>query len=133
MTSGPPAHPAEPQPAPSFPGWAWPLLALAFLAELGMLAAFVVGALALPAPPAVRGLVAVAAPLAGAVLWGAYLAPKARRPLRDPARLGLEVAVFGAAVVALALAGHPVWAGLLGTAALLTVPLSHRPQWLRRR
>ena len=114
------------------PAWAWPLLALAFLAELGMLAAFVVGGLALPAPAAVRVLVAVAAPVAAATVWGTFLAPRARRPLRDPGRLLLEVALFGAAVVVLVLAGHPVAATVLGVAALLTVPLSHRPEWLRR-
>jgi hypothetical protein len=113
--------------------WAWPLLVLAFLAELGMLAAFVVGALALDAPVGVRVLLAIAAPAAAAGLWGAFLAPRARRPLHDPARLLLEVLLFGAAVVVLAAAGHPVGAAVLGVVALLTVPLSHRPEWLRRR
>jgi hypothetical protein len=106
---------------------------VAFLAELGMLAAFVVGALALDAPIGVRVLLAVAAPAAVAGLWGTFLAPRARRPLHDPARLVLEVLLFGAAVVVLVAAGHPVAAAVLGVAALLTVPLSHRPEWLGRR
>ena len=122
----------QPHPAvPVHPPWAWPLLALAFLAELGMLAAFVVGGLALPGPLVVRLLVAVTAPAAVAVVWGAFLAPRARRPLHDPARLVLEVALFAAAVVVLVAAGHPVAATVLGVVALLTVPLSHRPEWLR--
>ena len=114
------------------PPWVWPLLAVAFLSELGMLAAFVVGGLALPAPTLVRVLVAVAAPVAAATVWGAFLAPRARRPLRDPARLLLEIVVFGAAVVSLLASGHPTAAVVLGAAALLTVPLSHRPAWSRR-
>jgi hypothetical protein len=117
---------------PPWPAWAWPLLAAAFLAELGMLAAFVVGGLALDAPLLVRVVVAVAAPVAAATIWGAYLAPKARRPLPDPGRLLVELALFGGAVASLVLAGHPVAATVLGAAAVLTVPLSHRPRWLRR-
>ena len=120
-------------PGPAHPVWAWPLLLIAFLAELGMLAAFVVGALALDAPIGVRILLAVAAPAAAAGLWGAFLAPRARRPLHDPARLVLEVLLFGAAVAVLVAAGHTGAATVLGIAALLTVPLSHRPEWLRRR
>lgn len=126
-------RPHQDRTTPDHPSWAWPLLALAFLAELGMLAAFVVGGLALPGPLALRVLVAVAAPLAAATVWGTFLAPRARRPLHDPARLLVEVALFAAAVVALVLAGHALAGTVLGVAALLTVPLSHRPEWLRRR
>lgn len=37
---------------------------------------------------------AVVLPLAAGVLWGSFVAPKARRRLADPSRLGVEAAVF---------------------------------------
>jgi hypothetical protein len=45
-----------------------------------------------------RWLLVVAAPLAIALVWGWWVAPKAKRPATDPARPGLEVLVFGSAV-----------------------------------
>jgi hypothetical protein len=50
---------------------------------------------------AVQWLLGLGAPLLAAVVWGAFVAPKASRPTTDPVRLLLEVAVFGPAVVAL--------------------------------
>ena len=48
-------------------------------------------------PTGVNVVLAVAAPLAAAALWGAFVAPRAPRHPRDPWRLLLEVAVFAAA------------------------------------
>jgi hypothetical protein len=50
----------------------------------------------------------VAAPLAAAVVWGLWIAPKAIRRLNDPIRLAVELLLFGAAGAALAAAGHAV-------------------------
>jgi hypothetical protein len=82
-------------------------LALRFLLELALL-----GALAAWGFRAAEGTVAslalgLGAPLAAAVLWGAFVAPKAPRRLDDPWRLVLEVALFGTGVAALAAAGAP--------------------------
>ena len=50
----------------------------------------------------------VTAPLAAAVVWGLWIAPKAKRRLRDPVRLAIELLLFGAAGALLAVAGHPL-------------------------
>ena len=66
----------------------------------------------------------IAAPLAAAVVWGLWIAPKATRRLRDPVRLALELLLFGAAGVALAAADHPLAAAVfLGAVALNEVLL----------
>jgi hypothetical protein len=68
-------------------------------------------------PTGVSLLLAVAAPLAAAVLWGAFVAPKAPRPTRDPWRLVLEVVVFGAGALAFAAAGLETVALIVAVAA----------------
>jgi hypothetical protein len=50
---------------------------------------------------ALQWLLGLGAPLLAAVVWGAFVAPKASRPTTDPVRLLLELAVFGPAVAAL--------------------------------
>jgi hypothetical protein len=56
-------------------------------------------------PTGVNVALAIAAPLAAAALWGAFVAPKAPRPTGDPWRLLLEATVFGAGALAFARAG----------------------------
>jgi Protein of unknown function (DUF2568) len=67
-------------------------------------------------PDGVNVVLAIAAPLAAAVLWGAFVAPKARRPQSDPWRLLLELAVFGGGTLAFAAAGLETSAVVLGAA-----------------
>ena len=78
-------------------------------------------------------LLAVAAPLAAAALWGALVAPKAPRHPGDPWRLLLEVAVFGGGTVALAAAGLTSAAIVLGVASAIhlaaTFALRQRRPW----
>jgi hypothetical protein len=62
----------------------------------------------------------VAAPLAAAVVWGLWIAPKATRRLRDPGRLVAELVLFGAAGVALTAAGHPLAAAVFLAAVALS-------------
>ena len=62
----------------------------------------------------------VAAPLAAAVVWGLWIAPKATRRLRDPGRLVAELVLFGAAGVALAAADHPLAAAVFLAAVALS-------------
>jgi hypothetical protein len=79
-------------------------LGLKFLLELAALAALAIwGASLSPAVTAV--IVAIAAPLAMAVVWGAFCAPRASRRLPLPARAVLELAVFALAALALVAAG----------------------------
>jgi hypothetical protein len=75
-------------------------------------------------------LLGVGAPLVMVLLWGAFVAPKARRRLADPARLLLEVALFTLAVAALAAAGATVLALVL--AGVLTLNLSLMVAWRQR-
>jgi hypothetical protein len=83
--------------------------AAAFLLELAALAGFAVwGA-------GVGGIaLAVLLPLAVAVGWGVWLAPRARRPLRPRLRLGIRTAVL--LLGTLAFGG---WLGLALAAAVL--------------
>jgi hypothetical protein len=62
----------------------------------------------------------LAAPLAAAVVWGLWIAPKATRRLRDPARLACEVLLFGTAGVGLAAADHPLAAAVFLAAVALS-------------
>jgi hypothetical protein len=56
-------------------------------------------------PAGANVVLAIAAPLVAAALWGAFVAPKAPRPTRDPWRLLLEATVFGAGALAFVRAG----------------------------
>ena len=67
-----------------------------------------------------RGVLSVGAPLLAAVVWGAWVAPKARWPVPMPVRVVIELVLFGAAVGGLTVAGQPVLAVVLGVAALVT-------------
>ena len=91
---------------------------LRFLLELGALAALTYwgfsefGGLA-------QWLLGLGTPLLAAVVWGRFVAPKASHPTVDPARLGLEVLVFGSGVAALFGSGRAllglVYPGLVAT------------------
>lgn len=62
---------------------------------------------------------AVAAATAVVLTWGVFVSPKARVPLPGPARLAVELAVFGAATVALAVAAPAAVAVLFAAAVLV--------------
>jgi hypothetical protein len=99
-------------------------LALKFLLELAALGSFAIwGAGAESGALAVAH--AILAPLIVALLWGRFAAPRSRHRLPRATRIPFELTVFALAVVALALAGHGLWAIVLGVvmaanAALLT-------------
>jgi hypothetical protein len=80
---------------------------------------------------AVQWVWGLGAPLLVAVVWGRFVAPKASHPASDPARLLLEVAVFGSGAVALAAADATVLAVILAALATahlaLTFLLGQRP------
>jgi hypothetical protein len=77
-----------------------------------------------------RWVLVVAAPLAIVLVWGRWIAPKAKHPAADPGRIGIEVLVFGSAAAALFDADEPVQAAILAAAAVLhlalTFPLGQR-------
>ena len=76
-----------------------------FVLELCMLAALGYGGFE-AASGALAWVLLVALPLAAAVVWGMFIAPKARRPTVDPIRIVLEVTLFGAAGAALVVPGR---------------------------
>ncbi|MGN6578155.1 MAG: YrdB family protein [Nocardioides sp.] len=73
------------------------LLAVRFLAEVGMLACLGVGGWQRGGSLPGSLVLGLALPIAAATVWGRWVAPRAPRRLRDPARLGVEVALFTAA------------------------------------
>ncbi|PJN29205.1 YrdB family protein [Kitasatospora sp. CB02891] len=91
-------------------------LTLRLLLELASLVALAVGGYGLwgGALVAVRVLIALVLPVAAAVLWGRYAAP--RRPVRDSAVAwyGVQLLIWGGSVVLLAVTGHASWAIGLG-------------------
>ncbi|KAB7744278.1 DUF2568 domain-containing protein [Nostocoides sp. F2B08] len=108
------------------------LLGVRFVAELGMLACLGLAGWRLgDSWPTSLG-VAVVLPLAGAVAWGRWVAPRASRRLSDPARLMLEVALFGATLVTVLLAEPARWLVVLVVAVcaafLVSIPARrHEP------
>ena len=94
-------------------------LLLRFVLEVCALAALGYAGWQAQGPAWVRLLLAIALPLAAAVIWAQWVAPKARKPIPDPLRLVPEWVVFGGATIALAVTGHPVLAALLAVLAAL--------------
>ncbi len=88
------------------------LYAARFLLELALVAAFA----AWGWQAVGEGVLGAAAGVAGAgavvVLWGLLVAPRAKRRLADPGRLGVEVALF-------ALGGAALWSVWSAPAALV--------------
>jgi hypothetical protein len=78
------------------------LLGVRFLAELAMLAALAWGGYHVVDDTAVRLLLAVLLPTAAAAVWGRWVAPRADRRLKDPARAGVELVLFLLAFILLA-------------------------------
>ncbi len=60
------------------------------------------------------------------LVWGAVVAPKARRRLRDPWRLVVELVIFAAATAAFAAVGRPIPAIVFAVAAVVTALLVRR-------
>lgn len=92
-------------------------LALRFVLELGALAGLAYGGWHGPGPIWLRILLAVALPLAGALIWARWVAPKASHPIPDPQRLIPEWVVFGGAALALILTGQVLWGVALAVLA----------------
>lgn len=87
----------------------WTNLTLAFLLELCALAALGYWGFRVGGGPVSKLVLGLGAPLVAAVLWGLFAAPRA--PVSIPfARLGVQLAVFGSAAVALYATAHPALA-----------------------
>ncbi|SFB56330.1 Protein of unknown function [Cohnella sp. OV330] len=88
-------------------------LALRFALELAMLAALGYWGFKADAASAYRWMLGIGSPAVAAVVWGAFLSPKASVPLHAGLKLAIELAVFGVAAAALYAAGRPASAAAL--------------------
>lgn len=82
-------------------------LAIRFLLEVCALLALGQFGLRIGRGPAVRFIIGMGAPLLAATVWALFVAPNASIPAPDLVRFAVEFAVFGSAVAALYVSGHP--------------------------
>jgi hypothetical protein len=108
------------------------LLAVRFLAELGMLVCLGVGGWQRADTLLASAVLGIVLPIAAAGLWGRWISPRATRRLPDPARLGVEVMLFAAALL-LVMGAEPspamtVVGLVVGAAFLVSIPSrGHEP------
>jgi hypothetical protein len=98
-------------------------LGVRFLLELCLLAAWAVIGWHVGGQVVVRVVLAVLLPSLAATAWGLWVAPRATRRLDDPARFAVEAMLFAGASAGLAVAGWPLWGGLLAAAYAVNVAL----------
>lgn len=98
-------------------------LATRFLLELAMLAALFAWGIRVVEPLWLSVIIGVGGATAGIVVWGAFIAPRAPRRLADPARLALEIAVFGLAALGLVSVGLSGWGMVLAVVAALNIAI----------
>ena len=98
-------------------------LAFRFILELLVLVALAVWGLSVSNELLIQLALGIAAPAVVIVVWATFVAPRAERRLEDPARLVLEVVIFGSAVLALMAAGHVLPGVLLGLASAISLVL----------
>jgi len=99
---------------------AWTNATVAFGLEIAALAVLGWGGWQLGGPTGLRVLLALGLPVAAAVLWGLFAAPRASHP-SAAGRLAVQALVFGAAAALLAWAAAPRWGA--GFAAVVAVNL----------
>jgi hypothetical protein len=98
---------------------------LAFGCEMAMLAALAVAGWSLAPTPATAVASAFALPALTGLVWGLWLAPRARRRLHGPALTLAKIVFFLATGTALGAAGHGGWgAGLAAVSVLDALVLS---------
>ena len=98
-------------------------LAFRFILELTVLVALFLFGVSRSDSLLAQVILGLGIPAVAMTVWGLFVAPKATRRLPDPARLVVELCVFGAGVVAFALSGYIVLGLLLGTAAVISIVL----------
>ena len=85
-----------------------PLQIAVFLDELALLAVLGIAGARLGHSTVASTALAIMLPLAAAVAWGQWLAPRARRRLGQPTRLAAKLALVAVAAALLAWSG-PLW------------------------
>ena len=99
-------------------------LTVRFLLELLLLAALAWWGFTLDAPIVVRILAGLAAAAGAAVVWGLWIAPRARSRLRDPLRFGIETVLWIAGAGAVAAVAGTAWGVGFLVLALVTSALA---------
>lgn len=103
---------------PELRGLAGAVLTVRFLTEVALLAGLAIAGARLGDGVAFAILDAVLLPLAAAAVWGMFVAPRARRRLAEPARIIVEVALFGGTGLVLLLSGLPVTGIVIAVAGI---------------
>lgn len=98
-------------------------LGVRFLLELASLAAFGYWGATLRASGALRAVLAIALPLAVALLWGLFISPKARYSTGRPGQVGLGLIVFLVAALLLRERGHVAVGATFAIIALVSSAL----------
>ena len=96
-------------------------LAFRFILELTVLVALFLWGVSISDELIVQVVLGLGFPAVGIIVWGSFVAPKSVRRLPDPARLVVEIGVFGMGVLAFILSGSVVLGVLLGIAAALSL------------
>ncbi|TYP75418.1 uncharacterized protein DUF2568 [Paenibacillus methanolicus] len=104
-------------------------LGVIFLCELAALAAYGYWGLKLPAPLLVKGAVMLGLPIAVALVWGLFLAPKASYPVSPVLGLSMKTLVFGFAAMALHAAGK----SRLAAAFVACAVIAHAAEYVLER
>jgi hypothetical protein len=100
-------------------------LALLFLLELCMLAALAFWGFHTGDSLVAKLALGIGAPLLAAIVWGILMAPRAAIRLPTLAHLALFVVIFGAATLALAVAGQPLLAIIFAALSALSKTLTY--------
>jgi hypothetical protein len=81
-------------------------LGLRFLLELSMLASLSYWGFHVGNGVLLKSVLSIATPLAAAILWGLFIAPKASINIDEPLRFIIELAIFASATAALYATGR---------------------------
>lgn len=98
-------------------------LAFRFILEMTVLVALFLLGTSISDELVVQVVLGIGLPSLAITVWGLFVAPRSVRRLPDPARLVVELIVFGAGVVAFILSGNLVLSVLLGVAAPISIAL----------
>ena len=96
-------------------------LLLSFILELCLLAAFGVWGIHTGQTTAAKILLGGGAPLLVAIFWGVFMAPRSSKKLQKSLYQVVKVILFGLAVIALAAAGRPNLAWIMGVFSFVNI------------
>ena len=94
-------------------------LALSFLLELCMLAAFAYWGFTAGDGTLAKIMLGVGVPLLVAMVWGVWLAPKSTRKLGEPYNFIVKVVLIAISIIMLYVAGQPALAGIFAIVLII--------------